>query len=63
VVTRAQNGSAAITTIASADAVQPGNPPGNTAITGGTLYVHLDFSGITLNVGDAIALTANIKHT
>jgi hypothetical protein len=59
VVTRGQNGSAAITTIASADAVQPGNPPGVTSITGGDLFAHISFTGLALNVGDSLALTAN----
>lgn len=63
VVTRAQNGSAAISTIASADAVQPGNPPGVTSITGGSLFAHFDFTGLALNVADSLQLTANIKYT
>jgi hypothetical protein len=62
-VTRAQNGTAAISTIAVADAVQPGNPPGNTAITGGSLFAHMDFTGLALNIGDSLALTANTKVT
>src|SRR6266478_4973257 len=56
-VVRAQNGSAAISTIAVSDTVTPGNPPGQSGITGGNMFVHSDFSVINLNTSDSIALT------
>lgn len=62
-VTRGQNGSGAISTIAVGDIVQPGNPPGQTGITGGSLYLHGDFTGLALNTNDSIAFTIQVKHT
>jgi hypothetical protein len=62
-VTRAQNGSAAIATIAAADVIQPGNPPGNIAITGGSLFLKGDFTGLALNASDSIAFTIQCKFT
>lgn len=62
-VVRAQNGSAAISTITAADVVTPGNPPGQTGIAAGNLYLHGDFTGLALNVGDAIQFTVQVKHT
>src|SRR5882762_11121338 len=62
-VTRAQNGSSAISTIAAADVVTPGNPPGQTGITGGNMFMHADFTGIVLNSGDAIQFTATAQLT
>jgi len=62
-VTRAQNGSSAISTIAAADVVSPGNPPGQTGITGGNMLVHADFAAVTLASGDAIQFTLKIQFT
>jgi hypothetical protein len=62
-VVRAQNGSAAIATITAADAVQPGNPPGQTGITGGSVAVHADHGTVVLANGDSIAYTIQVKFT
>lgn len=60
-VVRGQNGSSAIATIAVADNVAPGNPPGQTGITGGTLLMKADFAVINLNTSDSIAFTAKVS--
>lgn len=60
-VTRGVNGSTAITTIAAADVITPGNAPGSTGVTGGTLLTHADFAVISLNSGDSIAFTWKIS--
>ena len=60
-VLRAQNGSAAISTIAAADTVTRGNIPGVTLVTNGNLFVHADHSAFVLNVGDAIQYTVQVK--
>jgi hypothetical protein len=60
-VVRAQNGSSAIATIAAADNVAPGNPPGQTGITGGTLLTHADFAVINLNTSDSVAFTWKVS--
>ena len=62
-VVRAQNGSAAISTIAAADVVTPGNIPGTSAITGGTCFVHADLAAINLNNGDSIQFTLKVQFT
>lgn len=62
-VVRGQNGTSAISTIAAADVVQPGNPPGNTGVTGGNVFLHGDFTGLALNSGDSIAWTVQVKFT
>lgn len=62
-VVRAQNGSAAISTIAVSDVVTPGNIPGNTAITGGSQFVHADFAVINLSNGDSIQFTLKVQFT
>jgi hypothetical protein len=62
-VVRAQNGSSAIATIAAADVVTPGNPPGQTGITGGSEFVHADFAVINLNSGDSIQFTLKVQFT
>lgn len=62
-VVRAQNGSSAITTIAVSDVVTPGNPPGQSGITGGDLFAHADFGVITLNSGDSIQFTWKVQFT
>jgi hypothetical protein len=61
-VVRAQNGSAAISTIAVSDMVTPGNPPGQTGITGGSLLTHADFGVITLANGDSIQFTWKVTQ-
>lgn len=60
-VVRAQNGSSAISTIAVSDNVAPGNPPGQTGITGGSLLAKSDFTAINLNTSDSIAFTWKIS--
>ncbi len=62
-VTRAQNGSSAISTIAAADVVTPGNPPGQTGITGGNMFAHADFTGQVLSSGDGIQFTLTAQFT
>ena len=59
-VVRGQNGSTAIATIAVSDVVTPGNPPGQTGITGGSLFTHADFAVINLAVNDSIQFTWKI---
>jgi hypothetical protein len=61
-VTRAQNGSSAISTIAAADVVTMGNPPG-VATANGTLFVHATFSGLPLNTSDSIAFTFQVAFS
>ena len=62
-VTRAQNGSAAISTITANDTIQLGNPPGVTSITGGNVFAHSDFAVNNLNNGDSIQFTWQVKLT
>lgn len=63
-VTRAQNGSAAISTIAASDAVTGGNIPGGTGDqTGGALFVHADHGSSTLATNDSITYTVQCKFT
>lgn len=52
-VTRAQNGSTAISTIANSDPVTLGNPPG-TSGNNGDLFMHASYTGLALNSGDAL---------
>jgi hypothetical protein len=56
-VTRGQNGTTAISTIAASDNIAPGNPAGQTGITGGDLFAHADLATINLNSGDSITWT------
>jgi hypothetical protein len=58
-VTRGQNGSAAIATIAAADVVTLGNPPGN-AVANASLFLHATFSGLPLSTGDSLASTIQV---
>jgi len=60
-VVRAQNGSSAIATIAISDNVAPGNPPGQTGITGGSLLAKADFLVINVNNGDSISFTWTVS--
>jgi hypothetical protein len=58
-VTRAQNGTTAISTISTSDNIQAGNIPGLGGVntTGGTLLAHSNFSAVNLNSGDSISFT------
>ena len=60
-LSRAQNGSAAVTQ-SNGDAVTTGNPPG-TATANSTLYVHASFTGLALNTGDSLQSTITVKHS
>lgn len=62
-VTRAQNGSTAISTIAAADNIDPGNAPGSTVVTGGNMLLHADHTQDGLASGDSIAYTIQIKYS
>lgn len=62
-VVRAQNGSTGITTIASNDVITPGNPPGQTGVSGGDMFAHADLSAINLNNGDSITWTWKVQFT
>lgn len=62
-VTRAQNGTTAISTIASGDTVTGGNPPGNTAVTGGSMAFHSAHGAQTLSTNDQVSYTLTIKLT
>lgn len=59
-VTRAQNGTTALTTIATSDPVTLGNPPG-TSGNNGDLFIHASYTGLALNSGDAIQSTFQLK--
>lgn len=61
-VTRGQNGSSAISTIAASDVVTMGNPPGTTTANG-TLFVHATFSGLPLNSGDSLQSTVQVAFS
>lgn len=56
-------GSGSISTIAAADAVTPGNPPGQTGTTGGSMFLHADHTPDGLNVGDSIQYTIKDQFT
>ena len=62
-VTRAQGGTAAISTIAASDAVTAGNPAGNAGITGGSLFVHGDHGANTLAISDSVTYTLSFKQS
>jgi hypothetical protein len=59
-VTRGQNGSTAISTIAQSDVVTLGNPPGTTG-NNGDLFVHATFSGLPLSNGDSLQSTVKVS--
>jgi len=59
-VTRAQDGSSAISSISVGDVVTMGNPPG-TATANGTLFVHATFSGLPLSNGDSLQSTVKVS--
>ncbi|MEU5596679.1 hypothetical protein [Streptomyces sp. NPDC020298] len=62
-VTRHQNGSTAISTIASGDTVTGGNPPGNTAVTGGSMAFHSAHGSQVLSSGDQVSYTLKVQLT
>ena len=62
-VTRGQNGSSAISTIAQNDVVTGGNLPGSTATTNGTLYTKADFTGLALSTNDSIQFTWGVSFS
>lgn len=63
-VTRGQNGSSAIATIAAGDIVQVGNLPGTSnQITGGSMAAHFDFSVVNLATNDTFTPTVQIQFT
>jgi len=62
-VTRAQNGSTAISTIALNDVVTGGNIPGVTNVTNGSLFFKADHGAQTLSSGDQISYTLTTKFT
>jgi hypothetical protein len=59
-VTRAQNGSSAISTISAADVVTLGNPAG-VATANATLFVHATFSGLPLSTNDSLQSTVQVS--
>ncbi len=61
-VSRNQNGSGALSTIANGDQVTMGNPPG-TATANGTLFIHASFSALPLNTNDTLTPTLQMKIT
>lgn len=62
-VTRAQNGSAAISTIASGDTVTGGNIPGVSNVTNGSLFFHAEHGAQTLSSGDQVSYTLTTKFS
>lgn len=62
-VTRGQNGSAAIASIANSDPVTAGNPPGVATVTNGNLFVHGEHGSTTLASGESITYTVTVKIT
>lgn len=62
-VTRAQNGTAAISTIALSDTVTGGNPPGQTNVTNGSLAFHSAHGAQTLAINDQVTYTLTVKIT
>lgn len=62
-VTRGQNGSSAISSIAATDPVTAGNVPGSTVTTGGSWLLHADHSSDGVNSGDSIAYTVQVQFT
>ncbi|MFE9127088.1 hypothetical protein ACFYOF_16985 [Streptomyces sp. NPDC007148] len=61
-VTRAQNGSTAISTIASGDTVTGGNIPGVSNVTNGSLFFHADHGAQALASGDQVSYTLTVKY-
>lgn len=61
-VTRAQNGSTAISTIAASDVVTLGNAAGG-ATANATMFVHASFSGLPLSSGDSLSSTVTVAFS
>jgi hypothetical protein len=61
-VTRAQNGSSAISTIAASDVVTLGNAAG-IATANATCFLHASFTGLALSTNDSIAFTITVQVT
>lgn len=59
-VSRGQNGSAALTTIAQNDPVTRGNPPGVTAVANGNLFLHAEHGATSLVANDSITYTVTV---
>lgn len=62
-VTRAQNGSTAISTIALNDTVTGGNIPGVSNVTNGSVFFHADHGAQTLATGDQVSYTLTTKFS
>jgi hypothetical protein len=62
-VVRGQNGSSAIASIAVSDVVTPGNIPGVSGVTGGSLLIHADHGVNNLSSGDSIQYTIKLQYT
>jgi hypothetical protein len=62
-VTRAQNGSTAISTIAANDVVTGGNIPGVSNVTNGSLFFKADHGAQSLSSGDQVAYTLTCKFS
>lgn len=62
-VTRGQNGSAAIATIAAGDIVTAGNAPASTVVTNGDMFLHASFGALNLALNDSVAFTIQLKVT
>lgn len=59
-ISRGTNGSTAATHSSSAPVVG-GNAPGSTAVTGGTVFLKGDFTGLALNASDSIQFTVKCQ--
>jgi hypothetical protein len=59
-VTRATNGSTALSTISAGDVVTMGNAPGSSTANG-TLFTKATFSGLPLNSGDSLQSTVSVS--
>jgi hypothetical protein len=63
-VTRAANGSAAISTIANADVATAGNAPGQSGVTNGSLFIHSSWpAGLALLSGESLTIVQTLKIT
>ncbi|MFE5140324.1 hypothetical protein ACFRDV_22050 [Streptomyces fagopyri] len=62
-VLRAQNGSAAISTIALNDVVTGGNIPGVSNVTNGSVYFHAEHGAQNLSSGDQVSYTLTTKFS
>jgi len=61
-VTRGANGSAASAAIANADPVTAGNAPGQSAVTGGNLFIHSSWpAGLGLLSGESLTIVQTLK--